>query len=76
MRNEYSNPRAYWDSYVEKNGGPTGVSEKLDIPYPTIAGICNGNRGIGRKLAQRMAKADKKLDVNVLVWVTPTKAAA
>lgn len=75
MRNEYSTPRGYWDAYVAANGGAKGVSDKLGIPYPTIAGICNGNRGIGRRLAQRMISADPLLDANRLVWVRPTKPA-
>ena len=74
MRNEYSTPRAYWDAYVAANGGPKGVSGRLGIPYPTIAGICNGNRGIGRELARRMGAADPLLDVGRLIWVEPTKS--
>lgn len=76
MRNEYSTPRAYWDAYVAGNGGAKGVSDRLSIPYPTIAGICNGNRGIGRGLARRMVEADPGLDANVLLWVAPIKAEA
>jgi len=64
--------RAYWNSYVERHGGPTGVSAKLGIPYPTIASVCNGSRGIGRLLAKRMAEADPLLDGRVLVWVEAT----
>ncbi len=67
--------RTYWNSYVEANDGPTGVSAKLGIPYSTIAGICNGSRGIGRELAKRMAEADSELDAGRLVWVTPVKDA-
>ena len=74
MRNEYSTPRAYWDAYVSENGGAKGVSDKLGIPYSTIAGICNGNRGIGRGLAERMARKDPLLDAGRLVWVTPTRS--
>lgn len=62
-------PRMYWDEYVHRNGGPAGVSAKLSVPYSTIAGICNGSRGIGRALAERMADADAELDARVLVWV-------
>lgn len=64
------NARAYWNQYVELNGGPVGVAEKLRIPYSTIAGICNGSRGIGRATAKRMATADPTLDPAKLVWVT------
>jgi len=76
IRNEYSSERPYWDAYVSGCGGAKAVSDKLGIPYPTIAGICNGNRGIGRKLACRMAAADPLLDVNRLIWVTPEKQEA
>ncbi len=62
-------PRATWTQYVDENGGATGVSKKLDIPYSTIAGICNGSRGIGRSLAKRMAERDPSLDESVLIWV-------
>lgn len=63
-------PRDYWNQYVERHGGPAGVSIKMRVPYSTIAAICNGSRGIGRRLAQRMAEADPSLDPTVLVWVT------
>lgn len=64
-------PRAYWQTYVDRNDGPAGVAKKLGIPYQTIASVCNGSRGIGHDLADRMAKADKSLDKSVLVWVRP-----
>ena len=66
-----SDPRAYWQNYVDRKGGPAKVADELGIPYSTIAGICNGNRGIGRDLADRMAKADPELDPMLLVWVRP-----
>ncbi|NLA68294.1 MAG: helix-turn-helix transcriptional regulator [Gammaproteobacteria bacterium] len=62
-------PRDYWAKYVADNGGPAAVAAALNIPYSTIAGVCNGSRGIGRRLAQRMADADPSLDREVLVWV-------
>jgi hypothetical protein len=63
--------RDYWNHYVEANGGPVGVSEKLALPYSTIAGVCNGSRGIGHDLAKRMVVADPLLDLNKLIWVRP-----
>lgn len=66
--------RKYWDTYVSQHDGPVGVSARLSIPYSTIAGICNGSRGIGRGLAARMAKADPLLDANKLVWVRALRA--
>ncbi len=66
-------PRTYWQNYVDRHGGPAAVADRLAIPYSTIASICNGWGGIGRKLALRMAKADRSLDPAVLVFVIPTK---
>lgn len=64
-------PREYWNQYSDQNGGAVGVSKKLGIPYSTIAGVCNGSRGVGRDLAKRMADADPTLDMKVLVWIEP-----
>ncbi|GAB2494109.1 hypothetical protein [Arenimonas alkanexedens] len=68
--------RTYWKAYVEKKGGPTKVAELLGIPYSTIAGVCNGSRGIGRDLAARMAAADPALDASLLLWVRAVEKAA
>lgn len=68
-------PRAYWQSYVDRLGGPSRVAEKLGIPYSTIAGVCNGSRGIGHALAGRMSEADQELDPMVLIWVRPAPRA-
>lgn len=65
--------RDYWNHYVEQVGGPAAVSAKLDVAYSTIAGICNGSRGIGHRLAERLAKADPLLDAGKLVWVRAIK---
>lgn len=65
--------RAYWAHYVDSHGGIPQTAEALGIPYSTIAGICNGSRGIGRALARRLAQADPMLDERKLVWVTATK---
>jgi len=67
-------PREYWSHYVEVNGGPARVAERLNIPLSTIAGVCNGSRGIGRQLAERMAEADPMLDPKTLIWVTADKS--
>lgn len=66
--------RNYWNSYVDRHDGPSPVAARLDTPYSTIAGICNGNRGIGRTLARRFAERDPELDENILVWVRPVKS--
>lgn len=68
--------RDYWNHYVERNNGAVAVAAQLDLPYSTIAGICNGSRGIGRDLAKRMAEKDPLLDENVLIWVTAEKKRA
>jgi plasmid maintenance system antidote protein VapI len=69
-------PREYFTTYIERNGGPAKVAEALDIPYSTIAGVCNGSRGIGKKLAARMKSADPLLDEGQLVWVEPVEKVA
>lgn len=68
--------RTYWKAYVASKGGPTKVAELLDIPYSTIAGVCNGSRGIGRDLAARMAAADPSLDASLLLWVRSVEKVA
>lgn len=67
------NPRTYWNTYVERHGGVSATAERLGLPYSTLAGICNGSRGIGRDLAIRMRQADPLLDPSVLIWIRPTK---
>jgi hypothetical protein len=75
MQTAYSiNPRARWDAYVARKGGVKAVSEALGIPYPTIACITNGSRGIGHRLANRMAsRSNGELDAEWLVWVRPIR---
>lgn len=68
--------RSYWNLYVEKHGGPVGASKHLGIPYSTVAGVCNGSRGIGRELARRMHERDPLLDLETIVWVTADKKRA
>lgn len=65
--------RAYWDSYVAEHGGVAKVSQRLEIPYPTIACVTNGSRGIGKSLARRMAAKDPSLDESILIWVESVK---
>lgn len=69
-------PREYWSLYVETHGGAARVSERLHIPYSTIASVTNGQRGIGKALARRMKAKDPLLDESQLVWVTPSDQAA
>lgn len=69
-------PRTYWQNYIDKHGGLVAIVDRLGIPYSTIAAVSNGWRGIGHKLAQRMAEADPSLDASVLVWVRPLRDVA
>ncbi len=66
--------RTRWDQYVEDVGGLQKVAVHLETAYSTVAGISNGSRGIGRKLAIRFAENDTRLSADWLVWVRPTKA--
>ena len=68
-------PRDYLNEYIGRHGSIGAAAEHLGIAYSTLAGICNGSRGVGRKLAQRMTAADPLLDANRLVWIRPTKPA-
>lgn len=70
-------PRKYLLTYVKDAGGIPAAASKLKLPYPTLAAICNGTRGISRGMAERMAKASSGLlDPTILVWVTATKIEA
>jgi plasmid maintenance system antidote protein VapI len=68
--------RTYLKAYVEQIGGVGKAAEKLGIPYSTLAGVCNGSRGVGHKLARRMADADPLLDASRLIWIKADKPAA
>lgn len=70
------NARDYWDTYVEKQGGPAALSDKSGLPYSTIAGVCNGSRGIGRDLAEKLVAFDPLLDAGKLLWVRAYKRPA
>lgn len=65
--------RTYWNTYVQRHGGVAGTAAHLGLPYSTVAGICNGSRGIGRDLALRMRKADPLLDPSVLFYLRANK---
>src|SRR3546814_14574677 len=67
-------PRSYWNHYVSQHGGPAGTARRLGIPFQTTASICNGNRGLGRKPARRMADQEPLLDTKILLWVTAADA--
>lgn len=69
--------RKYFLAYVDQLGGRPAASQKLGIPYPTICSICNGYRGISKRMAERIAKgSDGYLDANRLIWVRATREAA
>ena len=65
--------RNYWQEYVDRAGGMKAVAEKLATPYPTIASITNGHRGIGQRLVARFVSRDPLLDPNKLIWVRAEK---
>ncbi len=69
-------PRQYWNEYVDRQGGNSELSRRTGIPYSTLAGVSNGTRGIGKKLAQRLKESDPLIDAAHLVWVQPTDRAA
>ena len=68
--------RDYLNAYIERNGGVAATAARLGMPYPTLAAIKNGTRGISPKTAQKMAAADPLLDASRLVWIRQTKAEA
>lgn len=63
-------PREYFAHYVESKDGAVALSEATGIPYSTIAGVLNGQRGIGKALARRLKAHDPLVDEKQLVWVT------
>lgn len=66
-------PRDYLNTYIANHGGVPATASRLGMPYPTLAAIQNGTRGISPKTAKKMAEADPLLDANKLVWIRPTK---
>lgn len=69
--------RTYFLTFVERMGGRKAAALKLGIPYVTIASVCNGHRGIGKRLAERMHIASGgELDAARLIWVKPIPRAA
>lgn len=64
--------RDYLNAYIDQHGGTAATAARLGVPYPTLAAIRNGTRGISPRMAQRMVTADPLLDANRLVWVRPT----
>ena len=68
--------RPYFLAYIEQCGGVPQTAARLGIPYPSIAGIKNGYRGISKATADKMVAADPLLDWNRLIRVRPTRQAA
>ena len=63
--------RKHLNDYVEEVGGRPAAANALGIPYSTMAAICNGTRGIGKDLAQRMAEGSGgRLNADLLIWIT------
>lgn len=68
------NGRDYINKYVDKYGGLRATSKKLGVPYPSLAAIINGTRGIGKNMALRLEKGSRgELDPKNLVWIKQTK---
>lgn len=66
-------PREYLAEYVERQGGTPQAAARLGLPYPTLASILNGHRGVSARMAKRMAEADPLLDANRLIWIRAIK---
>jgi hypothetical protein len=67
-------PRQYFLALVETAGGLPAAAKSWGIPYPTLAAIANGGRGISKRMAQRIEVGTNGLaDPSRLVWVQPTK---
>jgi plasmid maintenance system antidote protein VapI len=66
--------RPYLKALVKQAGGIKAAAEKWGLPYPTLASLMNGYRGISPKMAQRIAAADPMADAKRLVWVRPTQS--
>jgi len=68
-------PRKHLRDYVEELGGRPAAADALGIPYSTMAAICNGTRGVGKELAQRMADASGgRLRAELLIWIEPNRS--
>lgn len=68
------NGREYINDYVERNGGVGPTAKRLGIPYPSLASIINGYRGVSKNMATRMAKGSRgELKPELLVWIKQTK---
>ena len=66
-------PRAYFLALVENAGGLPAAAKAWAIPYPTLAAVANGGRGISKRLAQRISTGTRGIaDASRLVWVEPT----
>jgi plasmid maintenance system antidote protein VapI len=68
-------PRDYFLGLVEKAGGLPAAAVAWGIPYPTLAAIANGGRGISKAMAERIANSSHA-EASRLVWVRATKTQA
>lgn len=61
-------------AYVSKLGTREQAAKRLGVSYQTLSSICNGRRGVGKKMAAQLEKATKgKLKANKLVWIGASK---
>lgn len=58
------------EALTTKYGGLPEAAKALNIPYPTIAGTCNGHRGCSPRLARLLGeRSGGFLDPSRLVWI-------
>lgn len=69
-------PRSPLLQYIDACGGKPQAAKVLDLPYSTLAAICNGTRGVGKDLARRLEEASGgQLNAQQLVWIRPAREA-
>lgn len=65
-------PREPLIAFINTFEGRPQAAEKLGIPYSTLAAICNGTRGVGKDLAQRLEeRSGGALKAEQLIWIRP-----
>ena len=62
-------------AFVDRCGGAPQAAKRLGIPYPTLASVLNGSRGVGKNLAARIESGSKgKLKASKLIWIRAEQA--
>ena len=66
--------RQHLEAAIAKHGGMTPASKAWGIPYPSLAAVVRGWRGVSRKQAAKWAaQAGGDLDASLLVWIRATR---